>query len=92
MCGIQAERTVSEPRMRMSASCGELPAAAICLRKSGRCGAISWLNVGSGSVGISAVSATSALSATGCAADLAESAESAECAEVVIEIPASFAF
>lgn len=48
--------------------------------------------MGNGSARLSADSAVSAISAVWCAADSAECAESAELLEVMIEIPASFAF
>ena len=66
MWGMQAERTVRVPRMRMSESCSELLVLAIFFRKSGRSSWIAWEKVGSSSSGsISAVSAISAISAVG---------------------------
>lgn len=65
---------------------------AICLRKSGRWQTTLSLNVGSGSVRISADSAVSAISAVWWDADFAECAETADLPEVMIEIPASLAF
>ena len=103
MWGIQAERTVSVPSMRMSESCSELLVLAIFFRKSGRSSYVCELKVGSSISAVSAMSAISALfevadlwviSALGLGADIVDLADIADlgAVEVTMEIPASLAF
>ena len=102
MWGIQAERTVSVPSMRMSESCSELLVLAIFFRKSGRSSYVCELKVGSSISAVSAMSAISALfevadlwviSAFGLGADIVDLADIADLVvDVEMEIPASLAF